>query len=129
MICTSADFGTRFELESVKASSIAAEAAVMARDAPAAEREEKALATISSIKQQLQELQEDRESFEMFHNAKLEAALEEVKKRTASADAAATEVSALKTHVQQLQQQLAAATGDCAVTVERCDALQKQLRV
>ena len=76
-----------------------------------------------------QELQDDRESFELFHNSKLEAAMEEVKKRTALADAAATEVSALKAQAPCLQEQLAAAMGDCAVSVERCAALQQQLQV
>ena len=77
----------------------------------------------------LQELQEDRESFELFHNSKLEAAMEEVKKRTATSDAAATEASALKAQAQCLQEQLAAAMGDCAVSVERCAVLQQQLQV
>lgn len=119
----------RFELESSKASKDAAEAAAAARDAAAAEKEEQAQATISSVKQQLQELQEDRESFEMFHNVKLEAALEEVKKRAAAAEAAAAEVSASKEQMRVLQELLAAATGDSAVTVERCGALQQQLQV
>jgi hypothetical protein len=128
MVPVSANVCLRFELESSKASKDAVEAAALARDVAAAEREEQAQTAISSVKQQLQELQEDRESFEMFHNAKLEAALEEVKKRAAAAEAAAIEVSALKSHTQTLQEQLAAATGDSAVIAERCDALQQQLQ-
>jgi hypothetical protein len=54
-----------------------------------------------------QELKEDRESFELLHNGKLEAALEEVKNRAAAADAAAAAASALDSRMRALQDQLA----------------------
>jgi hypothetical protein len=77
----------------------------------------------------LQELQEDRESFEMFHNGKLEAAVDEVKKRAAVADAAAAEAATLKEQLHTLQAQLAVAVDDCAVWVDRCSVQQQQLQV
>jgi hypothetical protein len=52
-----------------------------------------------------------------------------VKKRAAAADAAAAAASALEGQMQALQEQLASATGDSAVSVERCAVLQQQLLV
>jgi hypothetical protein len=55
--------------------------------------------------------------------------MEEVKKRAAAADAAATEASTLKAQVQCVQEQLAVAVGNTAAADERCAELQHQLQV
>jgi hypothetical protein len=55
--------------------------------------------------------------------------MEEVKKRAAAADAAATEASSLKAQVQSVQEQLTAAMSNTAAAEERCAELQHQLQV